>query len=201
MGVFNRKKITKSLTAMSTILIGFIPVYMTYDLYSKGPTPKKNVEVQYIGPSEPLKDLSNASNLFKLTLSEGNKPINNISIMHAVLTNSGKSPILPTEIHDNFSLNTQEPWSIIAISGSDWDNIAILPTWKKINDWKFEALPVLLNPGDRIWATVYLTRDSGVSFNKGNEKPTVFWKGHVVNLTSIKKLIHYLILISTSGFV
>ena len=111
--------------------------------------------------------------------------IDNIVVVQTVLSNLGDAPIIPSEYHENFSVTAFKPWKIIAVENSPrlLFRSPVQFRWKRVSDTKFEAAPALLNPGDMVSTSVYLTNTQFDAFatEKGPEA-NVEWNARITNL-------------------
>lgn len=110
--------------------------------------------------------------------------IDNIVVVKAWLRNVGRAPILPSDYHENISVNVKKPWRIVAVENANDLFRGVEFRWKRVSDIRFEAAPSLLNPGDSVSTNIYLTN---TQFDKesGSDKPSevnVEWKARIVNL-------------------
>jgi hypothetical protein len=169
------------LLILATLLTAFVPAYVAYDLHGKGTVPEKRVELTQYQTIDPLRDLSALGKKVTLSLRVENLAIDNLAIVKALLHNAGRTPILPSEYHENISVNVQKPWKILTVEDDKW---GIEFKWKRISDIRFEAEPALLNPGDLVSTTIYVTN---TQFKKTpipdeQSKVNVEWKARIVNL-------------------
>ena len=134
-----------------------VPVWVTYDIYGRGDLPEKQVELHKIGPINPLSDLSPLAKGTKLELTIGNQIYDNFVIEQFYIKNTGKSPIIPSDFFENLRVSVKKPWTIVAIKNRFISNEPISLEWQRLTPATFEAKPFLLNPGDNIGQTVYLT--------------------------------------------
>jgi len=177
-------KILQIATIAIAVLALLIPIYVQYDLHSRGDNPEKTVEIQYLGSINLLNDLSVLGEKLNVSLSINNNIVSNIYLSQTMLKNVGNSPILPTDIFDNLSIHVGEPWKIIAVSNYGHELKTFIPMeWKRISDTEFQAEKALINPGDTVWAKVYVTNTSyDPNTKKDNSTPKIEWSGRVSNL-------------------
>lgn len=177
-------KAWKVLYLFVLLLTAFIPAYVAYDLYGRGPAPEKEKIVEvfrfFINP---LDDLSVLGEKAKLTLNIKNQTINNLLITKAFFRNAGKSPILPNDFHENLSINVDQRWKIIAVENGDpKPNIAL--SWTRVSDTRFEAKPFLMNPGDMVFLNIYLTdtQYTAITTKEKSAEPNVNFRARIANL-------------------
>ncbi|HET9638576.1 MAG TPA: hypothetical protein VFP12_05150 [Allosphingosinicella sp.] len=166
----------------ATILTGWIGARATYDVNDRGSVPPKRLEANYFGATDPLRDLRDANTDLRISIRHNSSEVNNLRIAQATLKNTGKAPVIPSDMIEPLALTTARPWKIVAVSNSNTAITQIKLSWRKVNDQEFVSLPTLLNPGDSIWVTAYLTADE---LNK-ESLPDVKWKARIVNLKSIE---------------
>ena len=195
----------KSFLQMLTILVALltmaVPAYVAYDLYSKGPTPKKQIELHKMPFINPMNDLAALGNEAALSLSIRNQSTNNFIIAKEWIRNTGSAPILPSDYHEKITVNVQKPWKILEVGNSLDFPSAIAFKWKRINDTKFEAEPALLNPGDIVSTNIYLTYAELNKPSITGRSPTVIteWKARIVNMNDFTIVPYYLMEFSKPG--
>ena len=169
------------------------PLWVTYKHFELGGNPEKSVELQTIGPIDPLNDLSALAKGTKLNLAIGDQSYSNILIWQFVINNRGKAPITPADFFERLRVAVDPPWEIVAIRNSNLSSGPISLVWKRLGPSEMEAEPFLLNSDDRLWQTVYLTAtnsDSGkLSELMKNKQETSSLKvtARIVNLKHFTK--------------
>jgi hypothetical protein len=182
-----------SLAVVATLLSAFIGAMVAYDLKDKGPYPEKAIEADYGWPSDLLTDLSNNKAGLTVSIKKGESEISNLRIIHTLVQNTGKSPIVPSDYFEPLSLRTADPWHIIAVAsvetGSAVRNSKVghmVPLeWSRKSDNEFVSKPALLNPGDMVPATVYLTGPERPA--EADEGTPVQWAARIINLREISE--------------
>ncbi len=171
------------------VALAIYPIWASYDLHDHGPEPEKHLQLSQMGTINPLKDLQPLSPNKDVELKIGEQTVPNLFIAHAYLTNTGKSPILPTDFHEKVSVNVTAPWAIIAIENSKSILHGVAFEWKQVNPQRFEATPTLLNPGDSTSSVVYLTNPSlgQLTDVKSLDEPKITWNARIVNLRTIEE--------------
>lgn len=176
------------------VLVGLLtvtaPAYVAYDLNQRGPASVKRVELREHSPIDLKGDLSLLGNQATLSIKIKNETLDNLVLKKTWFTNAGKSPILPEDFHENLRVETSKPWRIVAIeNGNDFTEEVKL-TWTKISDFRFEAKPTLLNPGDMASVVVYLTntQSGGVRSDSKPESLKLNWRARVTNLNELTKV-------------
>jgi hypothetical protein len=166
---------------LATLFAAFVAAYVTYDIHSKGDSPKREVEVSYFSTTDPLDDLNDASPRLIVDVKSGDRSVRNLRTVSTRLENSGAAPILPGDIYEPFSIKAQVPWKIVNVVPS-YDDYGLKWKWNIPGNDVASAEKALLNPGDTVWVTVYLTSD--VAAPK-SDKPKIEWAGRVVNMKDI----------------
>lgn len=188
------------LAVIVTVILGATTIKATYDLYDKGATPPKSLKATYRSAVDPLTDLRRASDQFTVTVESGREQLDNLQLRQAILVNDGKSPILPSDIVEPLSIRTKAPWRIVSVVDATGESSsAVQLQWERVSSTEFRAAKALLNPGDYIALTIYLTdtskrvstltdENSGVG-NEKNEsekpEPPIEWRARIVNLSKI----------------
>ncbi|MBB5576354.1 MULTISPECIES: hypothetical protein [Rhizobium] len=174
------------------VLMGLITVggavWLGLYLQGRGPIPPKQLSAEYIGPSDPLQDLQNTGTNISVSISSGGKPVPKIYIYRASLENTGHAPILPSDFFGDLKLSALPDWHIVAVGNSPWRGAqSVSVDWKRTSDNLYTASPTLLNSGDEIAISVYLTAKEDVetaAVLKGASAPIAF-ETRVANLPSI----------------
>jgi hypothetical protein len=181
----------KVLALLVGSLTAAIPAYVAYDIWGRGAAPEKRVELRRVPPINPLGDLSSLGDRVTLALKMKDQTLNNIFIAQASLHNVGSAPVLPADYIERLRVSVSRPWKIVTVENSySW---TVQLRWKRVNDNRFEAEPALLNPGDLVWAHVYLTNTT-VADTRGKDapEPQVEWTARIVNLRSFYEPPNYL---------
>lgn len=153
----NETRIWNMLGLLVALLTSAAPIFVTYDLFKKDHKPELKIEVAQYSLINPLGDLSPLGNRIKLELQIDEKSYNNIAIKQFTLRNKGSAPVEAQDFHKPLSVSVEEPWEIIAVGDAPIISDPILLEWSKVSKQQFKAKPFLLNPGDTVWQTVYLT--------------------------------------------
>ncbi len=154
---------------------------------SPGPNPPKSLSAEFIGPTDPLSDLADNLAGISIEIKSSGKPVDKIYLYQTTLRNSGNTPILPSDFFGDMKITTARPWAIVAVSGSAKSSPQnIGQAWTKVSDTEVSAAPTLLNPGDHIDVTVYLTApEQEVKALKYDSPAPIEWRVRVVNMPSI----------------
>lgn len=152
------------LTVVVSLITAAVPAYVAYDLWGRGSIPEKRVQLMRYSNIHPLRDLSALGDRVSIYIKVEDQTFDNLVIARAYLLNAGSSPILPSDFFENLSINVETPWKIVAVENGGFFRGVTLK-WKRISDTRFEAAPALLNPGDSVPVTIYLTdtRKSGIA--------------------------------------
>ncbi len=150
-------RVWKIIALLVAILTLSIPVAVSVQHFDFGGKPPKSVLLGTIGPIDPLRDLDGLSGDTNLNLSIADRTFDNVVIWRFSLENLAIAPITADEFSVPLQVSVEPPWEIIAIKKSDYDIGPIDLKWIRINSTRMEAMPFLLNPGDKFRQTVYLT--------------------------------------------
>src|SRR5208282_5708923 len=180
------KEVGPIFTLLLTLVIainGYIVATVAYGTYTRGPFPVKHLQSDQSYSSDVLEALRNAGRAVDLQVRSGDVTLNNIYLSSITLTNTGGAPVLPSDFFGKIAIRTTPPWKLLTIGSSNGPRILSLD-WSRLNDTEFQADPVLINPGDIISITVYMTR---VDDKKGDQqekvdKPPLQWDMRVANL-------------------
>lgn len=164
---------------VATIIMGWVALQGAYDLSERGSAPPKRLEAKNYTVSDPLKDLAQSGSNLKVSVRQGEKELSNVRVVQTFLRNTGQSPVVPGDIVEPISIETEKPWEIVNVVNST-DAISVQLKWKRVSSTRFEAERTLLNPSDAVFVTVYLTNAIGPWL-----EPSITWKARIVNLKAI----------------
>ena len=164
----NENLFWKVISIIVVLLTAVVPAYVAYDLHSFGPVPEKHIQLEQWPPINALRDISPGGIKIKLTLDD--KFINNLFTSQATIRNIGNAPVLPSDYKEKLNVTVNDPWQIVNVSNT-FSNGFVQFHWKKVNNTKFEAEPALLNPGDIVMTTLYITNTKLGSIST-SEKPS-----------------------------
>jgi len=174
------------------VLVGLIsvaaPAYVAYDIYHRGPSSEKRVELFENSPIDLKTDLSDLGDEAKLLLNIKSETFDNLVIVKAGLKNAGASPILPADFIENLSISALRPWRIVAVENTKDLPDGIKIKWFKVNDNRFEAKPTLLNPGDSTNVVIYLTKLTPKTYNELSQPVKLTWDARVTNLPKLTRV-------------
>lgn len=184
-----RDVVWNAIGTLVAVVTAIAPVYVAYDLWGRGTTPEKIVELKKFDAINPLADMSPLGERSHLTLQVEDRKIDNLLIAQAMLQNTGKSPILPSDYVQPLTVAVKSPWKIVAVVSSATSSAYVQMRWKRVDETRFEAEPALLNPSDLTWTYVYLTNSdpSKLGSLTGATKPEVDWTARIVNLRSFRE--------------
>jgi hypothetical protein len=180
--------LSKLLWFLGIMLTAAVPAYVAYDLYGRGPSPEKRVELVQIGPINPLLDLSALGEKASVSLRVADKTLDHLVLMQAFFKNIGDVPILPEDYHEKLRVAVKEPWEIVAVENYNLYEQTVRLRWTRTSDTSFEAEPALLNPGDNVGVHVYLTNtkpNTALSSNLAGE-PQLEWSTRITNLQAFE---------------
>lgn len=167
-----------------------LPIYVSYDILSKGDIPPKKLELTEWEPYDSFSIFSHLNEKNPISIKIGDELIDDIFVAHAWLKNAGDSPILPKDFHENLAVNVSPPWKILAVKQTQTKNNPIKLKWFRVSPTRFESKPALLNPGDETQATVYLTNTEpqAIGSNSKNEHSLkLTWTTRITNLKEISE--------------
>ncbi|RXD04879.1 hypothetical protein EQZ23_06995 [Sphingomonas sp. UV9] len=174
-----------ALSVAATLLVGWITLNATVDMAAWGGIPPKSLEANYIGPTDPLSDLSPRDAAVEVRVLSDGKPVRKLRVVQATLENTGATPILPADMVEPLSIRAEKNWKIVGIANQPLlKETAPQLKWTRVDDGVFKSEPALINPGDMVWATVYLSWTG-----EGEPPPTtdqaVSWLARIANLRGI----------------
>ena len=91
------------------LLISAVGLLTPFILWQRGVRPVKHLELQEIGPIDPLATWSPRHTDLRMTL--GQKKINDVVVI--LITNTGTSPVLPSDYFKPLSVTVRPPWKIM----------------------------------------------------------------------------------------
>lgn len=169
--------------ALLTALIGLSALY---DLNERGDTAPKRLEARYYGAVDPLSDLTSVDSRLSISVRHGDAEVQNLRVVQAYLTNVGEAPIVPQDIVDPIRITSRGPWRIVNVVNSGTSGSSVHFEWERASDREYRARPTLLNPGDMVGATVYLTSVVTPPPGTSRQNPPIVWNTRIVNLRRIE---------------
>ncbi|MEH3102591.1 MAG: hypothetical protein PGN12_01620 [Sphingomonas phyllosphaerae] len=174
-----------ALSIAATLLVGWVALRATIDTANWGGVPPKRLKASYIGPTDPLDDLSRGSTV-QVTVLSGGEPVRNLRIIQATLENTGATPILPADMVEPLSIKSEKNWRIVGVGNQPLlAGAAPQLQWTRVNDGEFTSAASLINPGDTVWATVYLSW-TGAGEPPARGERAVSWRTRIANLRGIE---------------
>jgi hypothetical protein len=156
-----------------------------YDLAARGSNPEKHIQLQTTAAIDPSAIV--AGSILETTIRVGNTTFEHVYVSQAILRNVGQSPIVASDFVEPIAVNAKTPWRIVAVEnsklGADSPTVVQL-SWKRATDTRFEAAPALINPGDTIFAHVYLAPADPVAKDRG--QPEIGWTTRIVNMRAFE---------------
>lgn len=163
------------------LLISAVGLLTPFILWQRGVHPVKHLELQEIGPFNPLAAWSPRNTDLRMTL--GRQQINDVVLI--LITNTGAGPVLPKDYFRPLSVRVHPPWKIAAVRNAS-AGFGVPLHWTRVSDRRFDAAPALLNPGDRTSTVVYLTRTAPRRFLGRPLGTVVSCHVRIVNLKSLE---------------
>jgi len=139
-------------TLLTLVLVGGVALVAEYEFSWKKFPERRLQRREFIG-TDPLSDLSKHGDVVALDLAVAGEPVERLVLASTKITNVGRVPILPSDFHEPLSIAVAPPWRILAVATEYGIDLA----WSRRSDERFEAAPVLMNPGDITAPIVYLT--------------------------------------------
>ena len=175
-------RVWQILSLIVVLMTAVIPGYIT--LYTSNHVTPKRLETGEPFATNFAVGLSPLGDRLSLVMSIDNKPVRNIVSAVMTLANTGNVPVIPSDYYEKLAVNCLKPWVILSIVAND---APVSSVWHRTDDQKFEAEPTLLNPGDAVRVSVYLT-------NPEVERPSqeqindigLRWSAHILNLSDIQ---------------
>ncbi|MDE2259752.1 MAG: hypothetical protein KGK17_05440 [Betaproteobacteria bacterium] len=170
---------------ITSFVFGALSFFVGWHSYERGQDSPKNVGIRFSDPQQPLYDINRIGGNVSFELKDNERPITNLVSIQTKFANTGTSAIRPSDYAENLSITVNSPWKIIAIENpaQNFQNIVHVE-WRKISSNKFEAQPILLNPGELIYAEVFCTNPTLIDNNSvvNTPAPEIKWNGHITNL-------------------
>jgi hypothetical protein len=146
-----------------TIIGLVITSFITYDIAQKSvQISELTVERGY--SFDPI-DFGESSNR-RIKMSVNGEPISNARVYYYTITNTGRSPITPTDYNEPIKISIKKPFRILTVEKSKSKPKSIVNEWSKIDDNSFQLKPLLLNPRDSFTTLVFVSTQANKSANK-----------------------------------
>jgi hypothetical protein len=171
----------KVLNLIAILLTAIVPACVA--LYTSPHSNEKRLEADKPFATNFFAGLNDIKGLYSMSFQVDGKPVKNIEIVSMAVHNAGLNPIVPSDFYEKLSINSNKPWIILFVVSND---PPVNSVWHKVNDQKFEADPLLLNPGDSVHVNVYVT-NSEVDQPSMSELQNIGlrWSAHILNLKDI----------------
>ncbi|TPI27758.1 hypothetical protein FJW07_31295 [Mesorhizobium sp. B3-1-9] len=156
--------------------------YMTFWMHSLGPVTPKRLEASFWGVSDPLEDLQTQDAKITVAATTNGVSIDNLRVGQALITNNGLSPIVPADEFTPLGVLSKPPWKIVNVVSSDK---GVKLNWNRKDDYNFVSDPTLLNPGDRVFVTLYFSKPGPYTKQADDDRPDVTWQARIANLREI----------------
>lgn len=167
----------------ATLISAVIAANALFQTSRWGNSPPKHLSAGYIGPIDPLSDLNGPGSALDIKIKSGSRDVKNLRFVSITLKNDGQSPILPSDMSEPLSIVSDDQWSIVAISNHVSSDGPTLK-WHTISDQQDQSDPILLNPGDSVWLTVYLSWKGNGEIPQPDKAP-IHWRARINNLREI----------------
>jgi hypothetical protein len=148
------RRTTLVVTCFLGLTSALVPAYMAYTLWSRGPTPPKKVQLFSMLQFNPLNALAPLADHLPVRVTFGDRTVDNFIVDSTQIQNVGQSPILPSDYSEPLSVTSPSPYTILAVETAPG---SVRLSWNRAAEDRFEAVPALLNPGDVVTVSVYLT--------------------------------------------
>lgn len=180
---FFTSQLLSFLSILATVLTGWFAYSAAYDLNEKGEVPPKRLEAYYFLAVDPLDNVQGGETNFTVEIRSGHERLDKFIYLPSNIRNTGTAPILPSDFIEPFSIETEPPWRIIAVTNHG-PSRGIRLRWRRVSDTRFEADPTLMNPGDTAVALTYLTYSGA---EPDQSRPPIRWNARIVNLREIQE--------------
>ncbi len=190
------KKIPIFLTAalvISTVVFGIIGYQQkqkSYELEAKkvreGQIPKKDFQIRTSGGTD-ITSLFEFYTDASFRIYMAGKEIKNLYSIRYFFENTGKAPILPSDFSENLTLTFPERWKILVLQNEGITPSEFNPVWEKINNYKIQLKPLLINAGDKFALEIYLsdTEKGELDKDEVSKKLQGTWAVRIPNLSKI----------------
>jgi hypothetical protein len=116
-----------------------VPAYIPYDLYGRGPSPEKRLEISDGLSSDVLAALSGIRDRSTISITVEDATYNNLIIVQTPFGNIGDVPVLPSDYHKKLSVSVDPPWKIVTVENDSFFRQGVVFDWERITDTRFEA--------------------------------------------------------------
>ncbi len=177
----NEHRLWNVLNLLAIFSTAVVPAMMTW--YYVGRPVEKTLVSDQVFATNLIPSLDVLGDRLSLSMALDNIQVKNLISATMALTNEGSEAILPTDFYEPLTINVDRPWSVIAVVSND---APVSSKWHRINDQQFEADRTLINPGDSVRVSVYLTNTEIEHPTKTQMKDlNLNWATRVANLRQI----------------
>lgn len=182
-------RFVKLLPYVLTIIAICAPIIVTYDFWEKGPISIKSLEVSDYGTSNVLSTLNVLEEQFDFSLNYGDDKVNHLYSVTSLITNTGKSPILPSDFFKGINVRVDKKWKILSVHTTTTGIGRVNLEWERVSNYFYQSKPTLINPGDRIYVTAYVTYTNSNEYIKNNSdvKIKLKYSARIANMKGITK--------------
>jgi hypothetical protein len=174
---------------LMSVLALIATIVLALYLSHSGSIPPKSVMTEFTGPIDPFGDLATSGPKITVDVKVAGNRLENVYVYRTYLQNTGTAPIIPADFIGNISIEAKDPWTIVAIGKeADASTQTLSLSWTKESATKFSAEPTLINPGDTVTATIYLTTADEEAAKKKKDADAdvpLKWGMRVINLPSV----------------
>lgn len=162
----------------------WVPLVISIGQFERSAEAEKHVELDFIGPLNPMSDLSRfPGDSLQLTI-EG-RSVKNLRAWSMILQNTGRSPITADDFFQNLRISVEAPWELVGVGNSSDAKRDISLKWNRVDERTYEAVPFLFNPGDRLLEPIYATSSQKVEEYADVPEPKV--TARIVNLRNFSR--------------
>ena len=173
-------RIWQAVNIIAILVPAFVTIYATF--YFPSPYIAKQLQSSLPLTVDLTGEFSELGDQLKLSITDNNVRVPNLTELIVGITNTGNVPIIPADFYENLSINVDKPWRILLVKNITTRGAAHA-VWQKVNDQKFQVKPDLLNPQEVIFASVYATNTQSHPDEHLVLKP--HWSTHILNLKAI----------------
>lgn len=176
------------ISILVSLLVGLVSVRAAYEINDKGQTPQRSLKAASYGVYSPLEDLKNVTDISIILQSNG-ETLKDVRVIQSLISNNGRSPIVPSDIYEPISVTVQEPWRIVTVVDGRTQGSGLRLKWVRVDERTFRSAPALMNPGDSALANIYLTSDTVLEPTTQSVKADdiIQWNARISNVKTIEK--------------
>jgi hypothetical protein len=163
------------------VLAIIVSVFITYDVYQKS-VQLSALTVHEVFHFDPVRFLFGEAMEDRIALMVDGSPIESTTIYYYQLSNTGRSPILPTDYIEPVQVSVSPgKGELLTVDTTRTYPPELEVGWSKVTTSTFSMEPVLLNPGDEIGVLLFIT-----DIPDSDETPQVDWKARLVGISSLE---------------